>query len=96
MHTSAWSPQRLPSLRKNLHGVLGELEKHEDVLGDTKLGDCGSVEVEIRNGEMGVKYVKDGAVGWIPVVRKRRKKSARSEESKSSGNLNVNDKEEAW
>ena len=34
----------------------------------------------MRNGEMGVKYIKDGAVGWTPVVRKRRKKSARSEE----------------
>ena len=51
------------------------------------------MEVEIRNGEMCVKYVKDGAVCWTPVVRKRRKKSARSEESKSSGNLNANDKE---
>ena len=50
-----------------------------------------SVEVEMRNGEMGVKYVKDGAVGWTPVVR-RKKKSARSEASESSGNLNVNDK----
>ena len=49
--------------------------------------------MEIRNGEMGVKYVKDGEVGSIPVVR--RKTSARSEVSESSGNLNVNDKE-AW
>ena len=38
--------------------------------------------VEMRNREIGVKYVKDG--GWITVVR-RRKKSARSE---SRGNLN--------
>ena len=38
-----------------------------------------------------MKYVKDG--GWVgPVVRRRRKKSARSEESESSRNLNVNDK----
>ena len=32
--------------------------------------------------------MKDGEVGWTPVVR-RWKKSARSEESDSSGDLNV-------
>ena len=67
----------------------GELEEFEDVQGDTKLEDCGSVVV-IRNGKMGVKYVKDGVVGWTPVLR-RRKKSTRSEQSESSGNLDVND-----
>ena len=47
----------------------------------------------MNNGLMGVKYVKDEEVCWIPVVRRRRKKSAsRSEESKSSRNLNVNDR----
>ena len=30
----------------------------------------------MRNGEVGMKYVKDGEVGWTPVVRRRRKKSA--------------------
>ena len=40
-----------------------------------------------KDGEVGVKYEKDGEVGWTPVVR--RKKSARNEESDSSGNLNV-------
>ena len=39
----------------------------------------------MRNGEMGVKYVKDGKVGWIPVVR-RRKKIARSESSEKLNN----------
>ena len=34
-----------------------------------------------------MKYVMDGEVGWTPVMR-RRKKSARSKESVSSGNLN--------
>ena len=34
-----------------------DLEEYEDVRGDTRLEDCGSVEVEMRNGEMGVKYV---------------------------------------
>ena len=53
------------------------------------LEDCGSVVVEMRNGEMGV---RDREVGWTPVVRRRRNKSAWSEESESSGNLNVNDK----
>ena len=43
------------------------------------------MEVEIRNGEMGVKYIKDGEVGWTPDVR-RRKKNARREESESRGN----------
>ena len=43
-------------------------------MGDTKGEDCGSVEVPMKNGEMGVKYVKDGEVGWIPAVRWRRKK----------------------
>ena len=43
-----------------------------------------------------MKYVKDGEVVWSPVVRRKRKKSAWSEESESNGNLNVNDKEEAW
>ena len=52
-----------------------------------KLEDQGFVEVEMRNAEMGVKYVMDGEVGWTPVVRRRRKKS---EESESSGNLNMN------
>ncbi len=37
-----------------------------------------------------MKYVKDGEVGWTLVVRRRRKMSARSEES--GRNLNVNDK----
>ena len=41
-------------------------------------------------------YVKDGEVGWTPVVRRRRKKSARSEEIESSGNLNVKDKRRMW
>ena len=38
----------------------------------------------MRNREIAVKYVKDGEVGWITVVR-RWKKSARCE---SSGNMN--------
>ena len=41
-----------------------------------------------KAGYCGVKYVKDGDVGWIPVVRRRRKKCARSEESDSSGYVN--------
>ena len=47
--------------------------------GEIKLEDCSSVEVELRNGAMGVKYVKDGDVDWTPIVRRRRKKCARSE-----------------
>ena len=63
----------------------GELEEYEDAQGDIKLEDCGYVKKEMRNREMDVKYVKNGEVGWTPVVR-RRKKSARSEESENSGN----------
>ena len=51
----------------------------------TKLEDRGSVEVEMRNGEVSVKYEKDGDVGWTPVVKRRRKESVWSEESVSSG-----------
>ena len=43
----------------------------------------------MRNGEVGGKYEKDGEVSWTPVVRRRKKPIARSEESDSSGNLNV-------
>ena len=45
----------------------------------------------MRNGEMGVKIYRM-EVGWTPIVRRRRKKNVWSEESESSGNLNVNDK----
>ena len=48
--------------------------------------------MEMRNGEMGAKYVQDGDAGWTPVVRRRSRKSARSEETECSGNLNENDK----
>ena len=89
VHASAWSPPKAAPIEGKSARSAGELEEYEDVQGDTKLEDCGCVEVEMRNGEMGVKYVKDGEVGCTPVVR-RRKKIARSEESESSGNLNVN------
>ena len=42
-------PEGLPPLREN------RLEEYEDVQEDTKLEDCGYVEVE-----MGVKVCKDG------------------------------------
>ena len=32
---------------------------------------CGQVEAEVREGKVGVRYVKDGEEGWIPVVRGR-------------------------
>ena len=41
-------------MRENLHEVL----EYDDIWGDTKLEDCGSVEVELRNWELRVKYVK--------------------------------------
>ena len=54
-----------------------------------KLEDYGSVEVEMRNREMRVKYVMDREVVWTSVGR-RREKSARSEDSENGGNFNVN------
>ena len=49
------------------------LDEYEDIWGDIELEDCGSVEVEMMNREMGVKYLRDGEVGWTPVVRRRNK-----------------------
>ena len=66
-------------------GVIGS----EDIQAETKLENCTSVEVEMRNGEVGVKSVKDGKAGWTPMVRRRRKTSAWSEDGNNSGNLNV-------
>ena len=74
----------LPQLRENLQGVLDSLRSMK-IYGEIKLEYLGSVEVELRNVEKGMKYVKDGEVGWTPVVRRRRKKCARSEKSESSG-----------
>ena len=34
------------------------LVEYENIQGDIKLEDCGSVEVEMGNGEMGVKLVR--------------------------------------
>ena len=51
-----------------------EPKEYEDVQGGTKLDDCGYVEVEMRNGMMGEKYVKDGEVSWTPVVIRRMNK----------------------
>ena len=50
-----------------------------------KLEDCASVDVGLRNGEVGM---KDGEARWAQVVR-RRKKSARSEDHDDSGNSNI-------
>ena len=85
MHTSTWSPRELPPSKENSCSVE-EPGEYEVIKDDTKLKYCGSVKVKMRNGE-GMYYVKDGEVGWTPIVR--RKKSARREESDSSVNLNV-------
>ena len=73
--------RRLPPSREDLPSSARKLEKYKNVQVYAKLEDCSSVEVEMRNGEMGLKNVKDGEVGWTPVVRRRKKKSAWSEES---------------
>ncbi len=43
----------------------------------------------MREGKVGVRYVKDGEEGWTPVVRRRRKTSGRSENGDSSCDLDV-------
>ena len=43
----------------------------------------------MRNGEVGMKYVKDGKCGWIQVVIRRRKKSVRSEDVDNRQNANI-------
>ena len=48
---------------EGISSSAGELEEYEDLQRYTKLEDCDSVEVEMRNGEMGVKYVKERWVG---------------------------------
>ena len=75
------------SSEDNSAGSIGESLEYEDIHTETKLEDCASVEVEMRNGEVGMKYMKDGEVGWTPVVV-RRKKSARSKDGDESENLN--------
>ena len=52
--------------------------EYEVIKDGTKLVDCSSGEVEMRNGKVGVKYEKDREVLWTQLVRWRRKKSARS------------------
>ena len=46
---------------------------------EIKLAECGQVEADLREGKVGVRYVKDGEEGWTLVVRRKRKTSARSE-----------------
>ena len=61
---------------------MGEYEdKEED---EIKLAECRQVEAEVREGNVGVRYVKVGEEGWTPVVRRRRKTSTRSESGDSS------------
>ena len=67
-------------------GSVGESLEYEDIQTETKLDDCASVEM--RNREVGMKYVKGGEVGWTPEVR--RKKSARNEDGDDSDNSNIN------
>ena len=58
---------------------------------------CKTASVEVRNGEVGMKYVK--MQGWDgPLVRRRRrrKRSVRSEDGDDSGNSNIRLKEEVW
>ena len=80
-------PESFPH-RREYSCSVEEPGKYEVIKDGTKLENCGSVEVEMRNGEVAVKYEKDGKVDWTPVMR-RRKKSVRSKENDSSGNLNV-------
>ena len=42
--------------------TIGESLEYEDIQTVTNLEDCASVEVEMRNRKVGMKYVKDGEV----------------------------------
>ena len=52
---------------------------------------CASVEVEMWNREICIKYVKDDEAGWSPVLRRRKKKSDKGEDGDDSGNSNILD-----
>ena len=65
-----------------------KVDEYEDNEEDKiKFAECGQVEAEVREGKVGVRYVKDGEEGWTPVVRRRRKTSGRSESGDSSCDL---------
>ena len=55
---------KLPPLRENLQAVLESLRKCENLLGDTKLENCDSMEVEMRNGDIGREVCKRWRGGW--------------------------------
>ena len=42
--------------------------------------------VKMRNGKVGMKYLKNGEAGWTPVVRRKRKKT---EDSDGHEGLNI-------
>ena len=58
MHTSTSSLQEVV-LAKVIVGRIQESSENEDIQTETRLEDCASAEVEMRNGEVGMKYVKD-------------------------------------
>ena len=89
VHTSTWSFQEVVPARIILWAVLESRLEYEDIQTETKLDDCASVAVVMRNGEVGMKYVRDGELGWILVVRRRKKKSAGSVDGDDSGNSNI-------
>ena len=64
----------------NSVGSIGESLEYESIQTETMLQDSALVEVEMRNGEVGMKYVKYVEVGW-----KRSKKRARSEDGNDEG-----------
>ena len=75
-----------PPIKAKYSNCVNDVE-YVVIKNGTKFEDCGSVEMEMRNGEVDVKNIKDGKVGPTPDERRRGKK--RSEESDNSGNLNI-------
>ena len=63
--------------------------EYEDIQTETKLEDYASMVMEMRNEEVGMKYVKDGESSWTQVVIRRRRKSVRSEDVDNRRNANV-------
>ena len=54
----------------------GQSSQYEDSDGDLHLLQCKDVDVEMRQGALGVKYSKDGEDGWTKVVRRKKKRKA--------------------
>ena len=56
--------------KANSLGRTGDKLENPDIQTETKLEDYASMAEEMRNAEVGIKYVKDGKSGWTQVLIK--------------------------